>query len=796
LQKELVYRLLTGLFLFILPLCGGAQEKTVTLTGVVLDDENGEPIPNAIVYLHETGQYSICNDSGYFKLAELKPAIYHIHATMQSFEPFAMNYSILRDTSIVIRMKPTIIELSNFTVEADMLKTEQVKNPLSIEAADRKFIERQGGNTFANSLEKIPGITSINTGVGIAKPVIRGMSFNRVVVTENGIRQEGQQWGSDHGLELDQFNVDRVEIQKGPASLIYGSDAIAGVINILPAPIPLMKTGRTEVMSIYRSNNETFGGTAMTEFNTKNYFFRARVTWLESGDYKVPADSFIYNNYVLPIYDNSLKNTASNELNYSMTGGVLRNWGMIRLTYSSFHQQVGLFPGATGIPRAYNLLPDGNTRNIDLPFQTNDHQKAIANINVRTKKGWLETDLGFQFNHRIESTKPHSHGYAPDEWGSTALDLRLQTYSLNSRLHHTFNPHLKGVFGVNSQYITNRRGGFEFLVPDYESITAGVYGFVQYLVNDQTTISGGLRADYGNLILAGFDSPVYDSQLQIIGTMHRSPKLNEDYFNYAWALGISLEPSHEFNIKINTGKSFRLPTAVELGGNGIHHGTFRHEMGDSTLNAENGYQVDVGFILHNKKSIFKLTPYFSYFTNYLFLRPAAEFSFLPDAGQIYRYTQAEVIHGGFELYSEYHLISSLHLETAIEYIWNYNLDTYLPLPFSPPPSGSLSVEYVDEREAKEKTEWFIGAEAKYYLAQNRIDRNEKATPAYTLISANGGFTFHMEKISFQLFLRVSNLTNLTYLNHLSRYRLLNIPEQGRNYSITLKVPLNYHIGRK
>jgi iron complex outermembrane receptor protein len=526
----------------------------------------------------------------------------------------------------------------------------------------------------------------------------------------------------------------------------------------------------------------------MTEFNKKRNFLRLRATWLEYGDYKVPADTFLYNTYVLPIYNQRLKNTAGKELNFSASGGIMRDWGMMRLTFSSYNQQAGLFPGATGIPRAYTLTEDGDYRNIDLPRQVNHHYKVLYNINIRRKKGWFETDLGYQYNLRMEQSKPHAHGYTPLTLSDTALYLGLQTFSFNTRLHHQPVPRFKSVIGISGQHMDNTKGGFEFLIPNYRSTSAGAYYFMQVYLNEDFTISAGLRGDAAHLKMDGWDQPNYDVNGEIIGYTHRSPVLDKWYANVSGAAGFSWEIKHEFNIKLNIGRSFRTPTPAELGANGIHHGTFRHEMGDSTLRSEIGYQSDLAFIYHDEHYLIRFTPFYNYFDNYIFLRPAAEFSPLPDAGQIYRYTQARAIHTGFELYGEYHIIPELHLETGLEYVWNMNLDTWLPLPFTPPGSAMLGVEWEKEREKKKFDSWFIGADAFYYLAQNRVDRNEKTTPGYFLLAASVGAHVKLHKnFAFDLLLKANNLLNTEYMNHLSRYRLLNLPEQGRNFSIMLRM---------
>lgn len=780
------------IMVFMLVMLSSAGAQAVKLSGRVIDKESGEYLQGAVVYIHETGKHSVCNQEGEFALENLRPGVYHIHCSMLSYEPYARDIRVFRDTVVRIEMEPTSIELKNFTVEADLMKTEAVKNSLNIESADRDFIEKQAGNTFSNALEKIPGISSANVGVGIAKPVIRGMSSNRVLVTENGIKQEGQQWGSDHGLELDQYNVDRVEILKGPATLLYGSDAIGGVINILPPPIPMDGKLNLSALGFFKSNNNAYGSSLMAEGSKKKYFFRARATWQEFGDYKVPADSFTYNTYRLPIYNQHLKNTAGNELNFSLSGGLMRDWGMLRVTASQFSQEAGLFPGATGIPRAYSLLHDNNYRNIDLPRQLNTHRKFLLNLNIKTKKGWWENDLGYQINFRREEAPAHAHGYVPDENNTTALGLDLQTLTFNSRLHSAIRNKIKTVLGVHVQNMHNAVSGFEFLLPSYNSWQTGAYYFLEYRKNDRSTYNTGLRADFAHFDFASHRQPVYDNNQVFLYYNENSPAFQRNFLNWSAAAGASFEPSHEFNIKLNASRSFRFPNAAELSANGVHHGTFRHEMGDSSLLPEVGYQMDLGLILHEKHYIFKLTPFFNYFSNYLFLRPNAEFSPLPGAGQIYRFTQAEVIYAGLEFYGEMHFIESLHLECAAEYVYNYNFNSGLPLPFTPPGSVSFGPEYSHVGKKKIKS-WFIASEIKYYFAQSRTDRNENTTPAYYLLSASAGIELSIGKQKMELMLRANNLSNQHYLNHLSRYRLLNLPEQGRNFSIVLKIPLTYSI---
>ena len=300
-------------------------------------------------------------------------------------------------------MKESAIQLQSLTIEANPFKMAIGTVP-DYSCIDRIFGKNNGG-TFANSLEKLPGISTINTGVGISKPVIRGMSFNRIMVNDRGIKQEGQQWGADHGLEIDPFDVDRVEIIKGPASLIYGSDGMAGVINIAPAAFQQNNNIEGSLVSGYRSNNGMLSNSVYVDGNENNFIFRGRFTMQDFGDYRVPADRFTYAGFNLPIFDNRLKNTAGKERHFSMMAGTKKDWGFSTLTVSKFNQVAGIFAGAVGIPNSYSLRHQGDFRNIDIPRQENEHLKVIWNNSINLRKVGLSLTLPIK-QSRKEFSQP------------------------------------------------------------------------------------------------------------------------------------------------------------------------------------------------------------------------------------------------------------------------------------------------------------------------------------------------------------------------------------------------------
>jgi iron complex outermembrane recepter protein len=765
-----------------------AQDVRYHISGKVIDLENGEPLPGAEIYIHELVTGTITDVNGNFRFQDLKPARYHIHIKYIGYESIFEYINLNQDIDgVIFPMQRSSLELKEIIVESDPFKTGPVEKSLTVESVTAGFLQKNPGGTLMNSLQKLPGINSINLGVGIAKPVIRGLSFNRVIVADRGIKQEGQQWGADHGLEIDQFDPEQVEIIKGPASLQYGSDAMGGVIIINQPYLAEKNTFDGELISIYKSNNHLYGASGMVRGNREGKVFQIRLSGQDYGDYHVPADNFTYNGYVLPIENQTLINTAGRELNFSGMFGLKKDWGYSTITLSNYHQNAGLFPGAVGIPREYQLEDDGDHRNIDYPRQIINHFKVISNSNILIGDNWLEMNLGFQHNDRKEEGLPHVHGYAPTPDGNLALGLDLYTLTANIRYNQVVNEGIKRIFGFQYQYQDNDFAGFEFLLPAFTANAAGVFIHEQHDIGELFSLNGGLRFDYGDRNIIEHFEPDFSTENPSDSTM-RNPVINATFYNLSGALGLSYYPSHYLNLKLNLGSSFRMPTAAELSMNGIHHGTFRHERGDPGLKSERGWQADFNLSYHRHDFLVSLSPFFNFYKDFLYLRPTVEFSDLPGGGQIFEYTQNDAIYTGGELVADYHFMENVHMELNLEYIWNFNLDTGLPLPFTPPFSALAEIEYRIPISAKilEKTYFQFGG--RYTAPQRRVDRNENPTDGYFLVYLGAGTEMTIKKQKIKWILNIQNLLNTSYMNHLSRYRWLNLPEQGQNISISIVLP--------
>lgn len=768
------------------------SQSRYTISGSV-SNEDGERLIGANVYLHETMQGVHTSGEGTFEISNVKPGAYHIHVTFVGYHSYSADLFVESDLKHDVVLEPAINQLHEVLIETDPLKADKFESSTLSESVDRDYLENNGGTSLMQSLERLPGISYINMGVGVSKPVIRGLSFNRVVVADQGIKQEGQQWGSDHGLEIDQYDMDQIEILKGPASLAYGSDALGGVVQIrhrLQFP-----EGRDEAEAsyIYRSNNETHGITTGFQGRHRDISYQFRYTGLFYGDYRVPTDEFNYNGFILPIENNRLKNTAGKENHAAFRFAVHRPWGFSTMSFTHFNQRVGIFSGAVGVPRSYFLGHDGDFRDIDVPFQKTLHTKAISNSNIKVGKNWIELDIGYQYNWRQEYSRPDAHGQPVDPTDTLALDLKLQTISSNLRYQVRHNSRWKSIYGFQWSYKTNKHGGFEFLIPDYQQATAGAFVIEQFKVNEKFNLTAGFRLDYGWINIEETPFAFY-YRGEFIDTILRSEANERNFFNYALSVGFAYNPKEHVSLKFNFGKSYRIPNAAELASNGVHHGTFRFERGNPDLKSEEGYQTDLGLLVHHDKVNIQVGGYFNWFQNYIYLSPTGRFPRVevngqiypyPETGQLNEYQQASVIHWGGEAAIQYRPIKPVILELSGEYTWFQNTETTLPLPFTPPGSIKTGIEYEFPIKSNAFKGWFIGMNWSWYAAQNRVDRNEAPTPGYNLLGMSLGGEVGKGSNALKLTFVINNLTNREYLSHLSRYRILNIPEPGINASVKL-----------
>lgn len=771
--------------------------QTYSLKGYVCDALNKEPIPAASVVLNP-GEIAVVSDKNGNFSVDLPEEVGHtLRIFFEGYNLFTTEINLVADTTLHFHLEPLTYSLSEVVVSRRN-NNNMISSAISAITIDRSFFLKNNSATFSSSLARLPGISSMDIGAGASKPVIRGLGFNWISVVDKGVVQQNQQWAADHGLDIDQYEVDKVLIHKGPMSLFFGSDAIGGVIEILPVEVPRENATWGDVSLIAKSNNSLMGVTAMTSAKRGNWFLRGRLTAQTFADYRVPTDTVTYLTWKMPIHGRRLKNTAGRELNFSLSTNYSRKNVSSWTHVSNIFSKNGFFPGSHGVPDLNRLTPDGNSFNIEFPYNTSNHFKASNATEIAFNNSLLHLDVGFQQNRRTEMSKFHTH-YSnqtpPASNPDMELSFLLNTFSANAKMTFDNATQWTKTVGASAEMQRNRVGGYSFLMPDFERYTAGLFIASSYRILQNLVLTGGLRYDAGKLNIHGFYDQTLADYLKLSGYSdadagfyaQRADGLNKNFYSLSGAVGVVYDLNGASSLKINIGRSFRFPSPNELASNGVHHGAFRHEKGNNGLNPETSWQLDLDYSLKTNRLNFSVNQFTTYFSNYIYLNPTGRWSVLPHAGQIYEYAQARVFLTGGEIELAYRFVESLLLSTNWEYVYNRNIDNGYPLPFSPPMQISTNLTYSEHGKGW-LMRYSVSLENQAIFAQNRISNNEEKTPGASLLNLLCSMNWKINDIRFFTDLQVQNIFDTPFYNHLSFYRKLNVPEPGRNIQFILKIP--------
>lgn len=759
-------------------------------------DLDGQPLSGSTLVLSAHG--FMADEKGRFVSPEVSEGIHRLQVSFVGYETVDTLLNVKSDLVLHFHLKEDATLLDQVVI-----RTSEESTIYNTETVSQRDLMENFAGSFAKTLEKLPGVNSMDIGSGASKPIIRGLGFNRVAVSENGVKQEGQQWGADHGLEMDALNTEEAEVIKGVGTIEYGSDAMGGVIQINNEKVPGVHSFAGGVTTYAKTVNEAVGVAAHLKARGDRFFYKLKASAQDYADYRVPTDRINYLNTVIPIHNRRMKNTAGQEMNWYGQFGYVGKRIQNILSVSNVYSKSGFFPGSHGIPIAANVEDDGNRRNVEYPRQNVNHFK------VTNSSAWffddgdkLNLNLAFQNNRRQEWSAFHSHygnQSAPEKDPNLELDFDLNTFDVALKYEHLSHQNHKTTFGVQQNYQNNTIRGYGFLLPKYHRWSLGAFGIHEHYVSERFSYQAGARLDYASLRV----SPYYDAILYDFLVAkgepnelaqryaQRSREIEKEYTSFNAMVGGKYELSETLYFSATVGTNFRFPTAIELGANGLHHGAFRHEKGNPDLNPERGWAVDVKAAFEKGGFQTEVSPYLYYFTNYIFLKPTGVFSILPDGGQIYEYTQSEALISGLEWKVAQKLWERWRAEVIFEYIYNKqitgNAKTEYPLPFTPPMNvfGELKYSFEDGRNFKE-TEIYI--HTRWMDAQNRIAQGEEFTPSSTVFGAGVQSTIRIGGFGVIAGLQVTNVFDTKVLNHASYYRPLEIPELGRSLQLMVQIP--------
>lgn len=806
--KFLNMKVLMLLFVAIIVTVSAIGQQLYSITGVVNDNKMRQ-LQGASVFILPTNSGKVSGTDGKFNFGKLPRGKYVINITYVGFVPFSDTLFVNENIFVEIQMSPSLKTLQEVVITDNYAEYRNLEESLNVEIINEEYLKQNLSGSLMKSLERLPGVSSIGIGSGQSKPTIRGLGFNRVVVVENGIKHEGQQWGADHGLEVDQFSFDRIEVIKGPASLMYGSDAIGGIIDLKQMQIPTKNTLSGSIDLTGKSNNNLAGTSAFISKRWDKLFFTFRGTWLDFADYRVPTDSIDIYSYKAPLYENRLRNTAGKEQNFHFSAGYLQNGFSTRFYVSNVYNKNGFFANAHGLePRRVDTeLHDKSGRDIQYPFQTVSHFKTTNKSEWRNPNAIINLELGFQQNFREEWSQYVSHGYMPPVFPENLnfpADLERQfdktILSGNAKAEFQKNEKTNITGGFNSEYQKNKIDGRGFIIPAFRQFRVGAFFHLKYAISAESQLQAGARYDYGSIdtehYTDWFPSPVEtETDWEY---MQRAAILKRNFSNFTWSVGYNFNREH-FSFKANAGKSFRIPIAKELAANGVNYHHFSYEVGDPNLSPEISYQLDAGIETHTRHFAIGITPFVNYFSNYIYLNPGYEHDRLYGNGnQVFYYTQSKVFRWGGEIHSHFEITKSLQAGLIVDYVYSVQtsgIKKGFTLPFSPPASAIINLKYIAENLG-----WFrkpfLTLDYKIGAAQNNIVPPEEKTPGFQTVNIGlgGKITWRDQPVSVAF--QIQNLLDKKYFNHTSYYRLINVPEPGRNFIVNISIPFSGKIKQK
>jgi len=779
-------------------------QGSLELKGTVVD-ENNVPLLGASVILHPLQRGIITDAMGGFVFKNIPNGKYTIEISFIGYKNFMDTISMIDNKTYNVKLTVSSLDLQEMIVTDNYAENRKKEESLNIEIVNDQYLKQNMGGSLLKSLERLPGISTIDIGSGQSKPVIRGLGFNRVMVIENNIKHESQQWGADHGLEIDQYSIDNVEILKGPASLMYGSDAIGGVIDMKNRNTPSENTLGGTIDLSGKTNNNFLGSSFSLYGRKKSFFADLRATFVEYGDYKIPADSVDIYSYRAAIYKNQLRNTAGNEQNLHLSVGIIKKKLQSKFHISSVNNKSGFFANAHGLePRNIDTeLHDKSSRDILFPYQMVSHLKITNTSEYTWDKLKLECDIGFQRNFRQEWSQYVNHGYMPAVSPDTLkfnpnLERQFEkyVYSANVKLAYQWSDRMQFIGGVNNELQNNTTDGRGFIIPNYNQLNMGSFLFAKYILTKKSQLQAGIRYDYGAIKTTTyydwFPSPNINNGDTTLQYLQRVGSIYRNFSNLSWSIGYNYNLEN-WLLKANIGKSFRMPIAKELAANGVNYHHYSYEIGNQNLSPEISYQLDLGLEYNSKRIAIGVSPFLNYFSNYIYLNPSYEHDrFYGNGNQIFYYTQSEVMRYGSELHAHYELLKPLQLGLIGEYVYSEQLSGSkkgFSLPFSPPFSAILNLKYHRNKIAL-VYDTYLSVDFKYTASQQNIVPPEEITEGNQLINVSVGGLFKIKNQKINVSMQVQNLLNSKYFNHTSYYRLINVPEPGRNFVINITIPFS------
>jgi iron complex outermembrane receptor protein len=741
-------KLISSFSLFMILSCLTFGADLAGIAGKITDANTNKPIAGATISIAVLKITAVSDQNGDFSFSSV-PAKgkYIVEARFVGYTSITRTVDFSASEKLDFALQPSMIEMQEVVITGSAVSSNDKQNSTSASTFTREQLLGPSSNIIDAISKQVPGMSQITTGPSISKPVIRGLGYTRVVTLSDGIKQQGQQWGDEHGIEIDQFGVDRVEVLRGAASLLYGSDALGGVVNMLEPLTAPEGVVKGEFLTNYSTNNRMTGSSLMLTGNESGFVWRTRASYKSASSFKTPEQYF--------------PNSGFNETNVSGMLGLNKQWGYSHINLSYFKNNIGFYEPA--LNSAGNFINENGdefttdqlkSHKLEYPQQDIRHFKIAWDNNFIMNKGYLKLNLGFQKNQRreLDSADP-------------SLFFDMNTYSTDLKYYPAEKNNWQTVVGLGADAANSENKGSEFLVPDYNTFGIGMFIY-EKKTWVKNTFNIGARYDYrsnkGGELIEG-------------GTTIFTPFTNK-FSNISGAMGYTHEFNHHLNFKANAGSAFRSPSIPELASNGVHEGTFRYEIGNPGLSPERSYQEDATLEFDAKAVSGSIGIYTNYIHNFIYASNTAnETKAVTDENgnisdySVYRYGQVNATLSGFEGSLTFHLGNLIHFDNSFGYTHAQNMTLNRPLAFIP--AASLRNTLRLEPKIKGTRESFFSVGIENFWDQNRVDNTfETPTSGYTLVNTGIGTTLVMGKQTLKLSVSANNLLDLKYYDALSRFK--------------------------
>ena len=718
------------------------------ITGKITD-QNNLPLVGATIFIPDMNKGTVSNSNGKFEIFNLPNGKIKIQFSFMGYtnriETVVLNGKSLE---LNITMTQTAIEAEEIVVSGGYNST-QHENAVKIDVLKLNSLTTKNTPNFTEALTQVPGVDMISKGNGVSKPVIRGLSMSDILVLNNGVRFENYQYSSHHPLGIDEFGIDEVEIIKGPASLLYGSDAIGGVINFIkekPAPVG-------SIIGDY--NMQLFSNTLGMTNNlglkgaSKKFFGGLRVGQKTNSDFLQGGGAFV-------------PNSRFNEMSFKANAGFTDKIGTFKLFYDFNNQKLGLVED-----EAIEAITKRGRENKILYQELNTHLISSQN---KLYLGNFKLDL----NSAYQNTELIHFG----EVDVFEIQMKLATLTYEAKLHLPSKENSEYIIGFQglNQTNTNLNDRETKLLPDATTNNYSAFGLLQYTFFKKLNVQTGVRYDNKSILSQAIGLPS-----NILS--YRAP-LDKSFGSFSGSLGATYNLSEKLLFRANFAAAYRTPNLAELTSNGQHE--LRYEIGDHNLVPENACETDLSIHYHKDNFTFDIAGFYNIVNNYIFISPTGDTT--TTGIDIFRYKQANSVLFGGEAGLHVHpkTIKWLHFETTFSSVIGKQANgDYLPFV----PAHKLRFEL---RAEKEKflflKKAFASVNTCTAFNQNNAAPDETVTKGYSLLDLRIGGNIKMKNQLLSISISANNILDTKYIDHLSTLKEVNLYNPGRNISLNLKIP--------